>query len=125
MKEAFPEAWVEGHEYLIPSLALPDDNDRHVLAAAIVAGAQHIVTENLKDVPAESLELYDMEAVSADTFLESTFELYPTEAMAALRTMRQAYSNPAMTPGEFVRDLMRAGLVKTAALTKKDIERLS
>ena len=33
--EAFPEAMVEGYEYLVPALKLPDEDDRHVLAAAI------------------------------------------------------------------------------------------
>ncbi len=48
MRLHFDEAWVRGHETLIPSLQLPDPKDRHVLAAAIVCGAQHIVTSNLK-----------------------------------------------------------------------------
>ncbi len=47
MAIAFPEAMVAGYEALIPTLQLPDDKDRHVLAAAIRASAQHIVTENL------------------------------------------------------------------------------
>ena len=43
------DAIVTGFEELIPSLVLPDADDRHVLAAAIRAGAQVIVTYNLKD----------------------------------------------------------------------------
>ncbi|WP_216628753.1 PIN domain-containing protein [Microcystis aeruginosa] len=35
---------VQGYKDLIPSLNLPDVNDRHVLAAAICAGADVIVT---------------------------------------------------------------------------------
>jgi hypothetical protein len=38
---------VTGYETLIPSLALPDPDDRHVLAAAIRCGADIIVTSNL------------------------------------------------------------------------------
>lgn len=38
---------VAGYQDLIPSLHLPDEDDRHVLAAAIVAGADVIVTFQL------------------------------------------------------------------------------
>ncbi len=63
MKAHFNEAWVMGYEPLIQSLQLPDPDDRHVLAAAIVCGAQHIVTENLKDFPAEVLDEFDIEPI--------------------------------------------------------------
>ena len=53
MNEAVRDCLVSGYEVLIDSLSLPDPDDRHVLAAAIRAGAQVIVTYNLKDFPAE------------------------------------------------------------------------
>src|SRR5690349_13225654 len=46
---------VEGYEELIDGLTLPDPNDRHVLAAAIRASAQLIVTYNLSDFPSHIL----------------------------------------------------------------------
>jgi hypothetical protein len=122
MEEAFPESLVTGYDYLISSLELPDADDRHVLAAAIVCGAQHIITENLRHFPSDVLDPLGIEAVSADTFLASTFELYPTEAMAALRTMRRDYHNPPMQPSEFLLDLTAKGLVKTASLAKAEID---
>jgi len=45
------DALVDGHQSLIPALALPDPDDRHVLAAAIQCGADLIVTFNLDDFP--------------------------------------------------------------------------
>ena len=124
MALAFPEAVVEGYESLIPSLDLPDEDDRHVLAAAIRAGAQLIVTENLKDFPDDALRPYDVEPLGADNFLTSTFELHPSQALAALRIMRRAYDNPAMSPSDFLLYLRRNGLVKLSALVRPDIDSL-
>jgi predicted nucleic acid-binding protein len=122
MQRAFPEARVEGYQDLIESLGLPDKDDRHVLAAAIRSDAQVIVTENLRDFPTEALSPYEIEARSADSFLASTFELYPQAAIAALREMRRAYTAPAMSPGEFIVYLNRQGLAQLAAFAKEEID---
>ena len=55
MSATFEDATVSGWEQVSAGLDLPDENDRHVLAAAIVGGAQAIVTANLKDFPLEQL----------------------------------------------------------------------
>lgn len=47
------DSLVTGFEHLIPSVELPDADDRHVVAAAIHGGASLIVTFNLKDFPPE------------------------------------------------------------------------
>jgi predicted nucleic acid-binding protein len=49
------DALVDGHQSLIPALALPDPDDRHVLAAAIQCGADLIITFNLDDFPERAL----------------------------------------------------------------------
>ena len=51
MEKAVPDAEVTGHQDLIPSLDLPDPDDRHVLAAAIIGCADVVVTLNLRDFP--------------------------------------------------------------------------
>lgn len=124
MHRAFPEACVTGAEGLIDSLNLPDPEDRHVLATAIRAGAEHIVTENLRDFPADALQQYGITAVSADDFLSSTFELYPAEALAAMRTMRNEYRNPAFSTDAFIFDLQAKGLPKLASMLKPHIDLL-
>lgn len=60
---------VTGYEPLIGALQLPDPDDRHVLAAAIRARAQVIVTANLRDFPRETLKSWDIEAKSPDDFV--------------------------------------------------------
>lgn len=49
-------------------LSLPDWHDRHVLAAAIVAGADLIVTDNLRDFPRRRLAAHGVIPVSADEY---------------------------------------------------------
>jgi len=41
--KAFPDALVQNYEPLIDTIELPDENDRHVVAAAIKANANLIV----------------------------------------------------------------------------------
>lgn len=119
MQEHFAEAIVTGYEPLIPALNLPDPDDRHVLAAAIQCGAQHIVTENLADFPADLLEQFEIEAIDADEFLSRTFDLYPSEALAVLRSLRELYDNPPFSPPEFILDLTAKGLPKLAARVRE------
>lgn len=53
---------VESFEHLIESVRLPDPDDRHVLAAAIHAEADCIVTLNLCDFPPDLLEAHGVVA---------------------------------------------------------------
>lgn len=124
MARAFPESCVRGDERLVGSLDLPDEDDNHVLATAILADAEHIITENLKDFPDEKLAPFGVAAVSADDFLASTFELYPAEALATLRAMRRDYEHPPFTPSEFIFDLQAKGLPKLASMLKPTIDAL-
>lgn len=45
VNEAFPNAMVENYEPLVEMLDLPDEKDKHVLAAAIKTNANLIVTK--------------------------------------------------------------------------------
>src|SRR5437016_5795774 len=61
MESAVPDSVVHGYETLVPSLTLPDQNDRHVLAAAIHCKADVIITFNLADFPMSELSKYEVE----------------------------------------------------------------
>jgi predicted nucleic acid-binding protein len=78
MVEAFPEATVNvPHELLRAVECLPDKDDRHVLAAAIMAHANTIVTQNTKHFPNDCLEKYGVLCQTADDFLVHQFHLCP------------------------------------------------
>ncbi len=75
MNAAVRNCLVDGYEPLMEGLKLPDPGDRHVLAAAIKAGAQVIVTSNLRDFPAEELAAWNLEAMSPDDFVLDQIDL--------------------------------------------------
>jgi hypothetical protein len=52
MNTAVRDCLMEGYDQHIAGIILPDEKDRHVVAAAIEAGADLIVTFNLGDYPA-------------------------------------------------------------------------
>ncbi|MEQ8469852.1 MAG: PIN domain-containing protein [Marinoscillum sp.] len=91
---AFPDALVENYESLINSLDLPDEKDRHVLAAAIKTNANIIVTNNLKDFPNEYLTKFVLSAKSADDFITDTIDLNPELAIEAFRALVINRRNP-------------------------------
>lgn len=78
MNEAFPEAMVPVPSELLRSVeCIPDENDRHVLAAAIMARANTIVTQNTKHFPKACLEKFGVLCQTADDFLIHQYHLCP------------------------------------------------
>jgi predicted nucleic acid-binding protein len=70
MKEAFPEAMVTVSSALLKAVeCIPDKNDRHVLAAAIVAPAETIVTQNIRHFPKDCCEKYGVLCQTPEDFL--------------------------------------------------------
>lgn len=58
-------------------LAAPDPGDQHVLAAAVKARVNVIVTQNLKDFPDDCLAHYDIAVQSLDHFMTDQYHLDP------------------------------------------------
>jgi len=115
MNRSVPDCLVDNCEGLIPGLALPDPDDRHVLAAAIAGHADAIVTFNLKDFPADALDPHQIEALHPDDFVLNQLELRPYEALAAVKKMRARLIRPPQTAAELIATLERSGLPATAA----------
>ena len=110
MDAAVRDCLVSGYEGSIESLSLPDHDDRHVLAAAIRAKAQVIVTFNLKDFPNEVLAGYSIEAQHPDDFLLCLFDDAPRSVCAVVTRQRQALRNPPKTAEELLAIFESLGL---------------
>jgi hypothetical protein len=110
MREAFDDALVSGWEELEGGLSLPDQDDRHVLAAAIPGGAQAIITANAKDFPAAALAPLGLEAVHPDDFLLDQLDLSPPTILQVIREQAARTRRPPLTPRDLATLLGRAGV---------------
>ncbi|MFI6738151.1 PIN domain-containing protein [Nonomuraea sp. NPDC050451] len=115
MNSAVRDCLVEGYEPLMEGLKLPDPGDRHVLAAAIKAGAQIIVTSNLKDFPAEHLAAWDIEAKSPDDFVLDQIDLDGRVVWACVQQIADSRMSPPETVDDVLDALETAGLVESVA----------
>jgi hypothetical protein len=106
---------VGGYEGLIPGLSLPDDKDRHVLAAAIHCHADAIVTFNLKDFPELALAPYGIEAIHPDDFVANELDLYQPSVSESVKIVRARLKNPPRSVDEYLATLERQGLAETVA----------
>ena len=111
---AFPDAMVEHYESLIPGLQLPDEKDRHVLAAAIKTNANIIVTNNLKDFPSEYLSTFGLSAKGADDFITDTIDLNPEKAVGSFRKLVANKRRPPLTEFEVLDRFINIGLEDSA-----------
>ena len=116
IQEACPFAMVRGYESLIEQLDLPDEDDRHVLAAAIRVGADTIITQNLKDFPKSALYPLGIAAMNADTFLVGVIQKNPTKALRAFKQMVKQRKRPTQSSQEVIQSLRSQGLKQTAEL---------
>jgi len=112
------DSLVTGYEHLIASLNLPDPDDRHVLAAAIVGRCDVIVTQNLKDFPNESLASYGIEAQHPDEFLSNHLNLAPGIFCSSVQKVRRRLRNPPYSVDQYLENLIQCGLVATVAELK-------
>lgn len=115
MNAAFPDADVEGYEVFIPTLTLPDPDDRHVLAAALQSQADVIVTTNLKDFPVSHLRTFDIEVQHPDEFIGHLIDLNPAKALEAFRQQVARLKNPPIAAAQVLDNLRKSSLPLTAA----------
>lgn len=125
MDRSVMECLIEGYESLIPTfeaMPLPDPGDAHVIAAAVFARADMIVTRNLKDFPSEIIAPYNIEAQHPDEFILNQFDFNPSVVAASARNCRVRRKKPPLDAGEYIESLKKDGLPGTAQALQDYIE---
>lgn len=110
MRITFPDALVTEWEELVPTIYLPDPDDRHVVAAARAGRADVIVTDNLADFPPAALPA-SIARQSLDDFLLDLLDLHPGQVITSVRAIagRTGKSGPRMTAAEIAAYLSTHG----------------
>lgn len=103
---------------------MPDPKDRHVVAAALKTRASVIVTNNLRDFPAQALKPLDLEPKSADEFVADTIDLDVGRAVAAVRQMRERFQRPEMSADDLLLLMEARGLTLTVDTLREHVASL-
>jgi predicted nucleic acid-binding protein len=110
MDRAIDDDLIEGYEAHLERLSLPDPDDRHVLAAAIEAGASLILTFNLRDFPARVLEPYGVRTQHPDEFFCAVLAAAPQQVLTVIEAMRTKRKRPPVSAQELLEKLVRHNL---------------
>lgn len=113
MTTYFPEAMVTGYEHLIPTMT-NHPKDRHVLAAAVVVGAQLIATDNVRDFPMSALASFGIRSQTPDEFLTELFYLDTTGMLAIIEEQARDSHKPPRTTGNVLTTLAKHAPTFTA-----------
>ena len=112
MTTAFDDALVENWEPHDGTFGLPDPDDEHVVAAAVVGGAGAIVTDNLRDFPIAKIPPH-IKVSSPAQFAADTVAVSP-DSPARLQPWPR-YSAPQLTTDEILTRLVQRYRMAEAA----------
>jgi len=115
LNTAYPESNFDPQpEHFAPlaGLEIPDEDDRHVLAAAIAAGAEAICTANVKDFPGFLWERLNLVVEAPDALLSRLICSRPEKMIEAHRLL--VGNNKAATDETTVAALLKVGAAKSA-----------
>ena len=121
MRNAVPDCMIDNYQSLIGSLKLPDPNDCHVLAAAIVGHADAIVTFNLKDFPKRTVGKFNIEVIHPDDFVMNQINLNQVACLTAIKEMRTRWNNPAYSAAQMTDFYCANSLPQTGSFLKSAI----
>ncbi|MFV2012527.1 MULTISPECIES: PIN domain-containing protein [unclassified Micromonospora] len=120
MNRAFPFAEVEPdeeHWRVLAEMSLPDEDDRHVLAASVAAEATVLCTSNIKDFPTHLVGGLGIEVLTPDQLLSRLVVDYGPQMLTVHRTAVDSLKGA--TDDSTVAALRRAGAPTAASLVSR------
>lgn len=124
MREFIPDAVITDFESLESTLPLPDLDDRHVLAAAIMSGAGRIATFNLKDFPEDAVRGYGISVCTPDHIFLEIANADPEGFLSAVATVRARLKAPPVSAHDYVAGLARSGCPRIAAMLTQRLKEI-
>jgi len=124
LNDAYPHAEVKptaAARRKVNQLDMPDEDDRHVLAAAVSARAEVLCTSNVKDFPPQAMASVGIELLTADALLSRLVTMYPPRMRDAHRTAVAGLTGA--TDRSTIAALRRAKAAQTADLMEALLKR--
>lgn len=121
MSTAFDDALVVNWEALDGTFGLPDPDDEHVVAAALVGGAGVIVTSNLKDFPPHQIP-DPLTVLSPAQFAADTVAVSPDIAHRAVAEMASRFVRPKLAINQILDRLAhRYNMIESIEIIRRTI----
>ena len=114
MERAFPGANFIPDSHVLASLRLPDPGDVQVVAAAVAAEANTIVTYNEKHFPKEVLDPLELRVETPDLFCARLISETAPLVIEGARLHRASLKKPPFNARDYLNHLDRQGLEQTA-----------
>lgn len=102
---------IEGFEDIIPTLNLPDFGDRHVLAAAIYAKVDVILTFNTADFPENYISTFSIKIYHPDNFLLDLLLKFKNKVVHSIKRHRKRLKYPPKSADEYLETLSNQKLM--------------
>jgi hypothetical protein len=101
MRTRFDDAEVQNWEPHKGTFGLPDPDDEHVIAAALVGQAGAVVTNNLKHFPLDKIPS-GIHVVPPSVFAANTVAVAPYRALEAVLSIHARLKTPPMSLDDFL-----------------------
>lgn len=121
IRAVFPDGQVDrsSYEHLVHDMPGEDPDDHPHSAAAVSVAPSVLLTANITDFPAETLERLGVSVQHPDDYFVGLLGAAPEELLDVLRVMVGHRSRPPMTLEELLATLSRAGLKRFTAEVDK------